>query len=239
MKFQRRKLPAARPVKPIHTAQHRGPVLFQRPEPTKEEITAFNRRLSAAYAVVVAARPARFASPQKWQEWQAAVSEKYALYKEGVTLFAQHFSHTVIPAEVARYDWDFWRDMELLKGGDQSHMEQAIAFLEADPWFYGSGYAKEDIVPALKRLPLSSDFAARLVSVVLNMVDRRNGREFRAYQQLACKVDSPELREGLTQRMDSGDADIRRRARWVLAALAQKDHMERGKKKAKEQDATE
>ncbi len=231
MKSQRRKVPAAKVVKPTHTAPHRGPVLFQRPpERTKEEVTAFNRRLSVAYAAVAAVRPARFASPQNWQAWQTAVSEKYALYKEGVTLFAQHFSRTVIPAEVSRYDWDFWRDMELLKGGDQSHMEQAITFLEADPWFHGSGYAKEDIVPALNRLPLPSGFATRLVSVVLNMVDRRNGREFRAYKQLACKVDNPELREQLARRVDEGDFDVRRRARWVLEALAQKDSMERGKK---------
>ena len=122
MKSQKRKVPAVRTAKPAHAASHRGPVLFQRPERTKEEVIAFNRRLSAAHIVVAAAYPTRLASSQNWQIWQAAVSEKYALYKEGVTLHAQHFSRTVIPADVARYDWDFWRDMALLKGGDQVHL---------------------------------------------------------------------------------------------------------------------
>lgn len=237
MKSQKRKVPAVRTAKPTHAALHRGPVLFQRPpEPTEEEVIAVNRQFSAAHAAVAAVRPARFASPRNWQAWQTAVGKKYALCREHVTLFAQHFSREVIPPAVACYDWDFWRDMELLKGGDQVHLEQAVSFLEADPWFHGSGYAKEDIIPALNRLPLSSGVAARLVSVVLNMVDRRNGREFRAYKQLACKVDNPELREQLTQRVDQSDFDVRRRARWVLEALAQKDRMEQGRK-AREQSS--
>lgn len=203
-----------------------------------EEIAAFNRRLKLAYETVAAARPMRFNSPQNWREWQSAVGEKYALYKEGVTLHAQHFSRTVVPADVARYDWDFWRDMALLKGSDQVHLEQAITFLEADPWFFGLGYAKEDIIPAINRLVVTSSFATRLQAVVLNMVDRRNGREFRAYKQLACKVDAPELREQLEQRLTHADPAIRRRARWVLDALAQKDRMEQDRKKVTE-DATE
>lgn len=222
--------PAAEAVKPKHNASHREDALFQRPEPTKEEIVEFNRRLKTAHAAVTATRQIRSVSPQKWREWQSAVGKKYALYKESVTPPAQHFSRTVIPADIARYDWDFWRDMELLRGGDQSHLEQAVAFLEADPWFFGSGYAEEDIIPAINRLTLSSSFAARLQTIVLNMVDRRNGREFRAYKRLACKVDSPELREQLAQRVDQDNLDVRRRARWVLEALAQKDRMERTKK---------
>ena len=226
----KRKVPATEPSRPRHQPAAHEPPLFQRPEPTTEEIVAFNRRLKLANENVAAARPIRSVSPRKWQEWQSAVSEKYALYKEGVTLHAQHFSRTVIPADVARYDWDFWRDMELLKGGDQAHLEQAVTFLEADPWFFGSGYAKEDIIPAINRLVVTSSFATRLQAVILNMVGRRNGREFRVYKQLACKVDAPELREQLARRVEQGDFDVRRRARWILEALAQKDTMEAAKR---------
>ena len=62
------------------------------------------------------------------------------------------------------------------------------------------------------------------------MVDRRNGREFRAYKQLACKVDAPELRAQLDHRLAHTDPAVRQRARWVLEALAQKDSMEQGRK---------
>ena len=61
------------------------------------------------------------------------------------------------------------------------------------------------------------------------MVDNRDERDFREYCRLARKLDAPELREQLTQRVGQGDLDVRRRARWVLEALAQKDTMEAAK----------
>lgn len=218
----RRKAPGTETSKPKHEPKPKGPPLFQRPEPTAAEIKAASQELGAAYQRIAEARPSRFDTPQKWERWVEAVQQKYALYEAHVTLFAQHFSREVVPEEVARYDWDFWRDMELLRGGDRTHLEGAVAFLEADPCFHGSGYAKEDIIPAINRLDLPPRLVGRLQTVVLNMVDRRHGREFRAYCRLAHKVDAPELREQLTRRLAHDDPNVRRRARWVLEALGQK-----------------
>ena len=148
-----------------------------------------------------------------------------------MTLTAQHFSREIIPPEIARYDWDFWCAIELLKGGDHSHLEQAIAFLEADPWFFGSGYEKVHLIRYIKPPMLTPSDTARLQNVVLHMVETRHGSDFSAYKRLAKKVDDAFLREQLTRRLTSGDADTQRRARWVLEALAQKDSMEQGNQK--------
>jgi len=127
----------------------------------------------------------------------------------------------------AQYNWDFWRDVELLRGGDNTKLEAAIAFLEADPWFHGSGYAKVKMVRYIKPSMLTPGDIARLQNVVLDMVERRNGQEFRAYCRLARKVESPALREQLTRRLAHENPNVRRRARWILEALGQNQAKEK------------
>ena len=103
--------------------------------------------------------------------------------------------------------------------------------LEADPFFFRTGYEKAMLIRAIKPSMLTPSDIRRLQNVVLSLVDRRDERDFRAFCRLARKVDGPELREGLAQRMTSSDPplidlDVRRRARWVLESLARKDQME-------------
>ena len=137
-------------------------------------------------------------------------------------------------AREAAYPAGFWASYERLYTGDAAGLEAAVTFLEADPWFHGSGYVKVKLTRHIKPPMLTPSSVTRLQSVVLEMVERRNGQEFRAYCKLARKVDGPELREGLTRRLDNDDADIRRRARWVMEALAQKDSMEQGRETKKQ-----
>jgi len=121
----------------------------------------------------------------------------------------------------AAYPPGFWDDFQCLTRGEAKGVESAIRFLEADPWFHRSGYLKEKLIRHIKPPMLTPNFTARLQNVVLAMVERRNGQEFRAFCRLACKVDAPALREQLTRRLTDGDPDTRRRARWVLEALGQ------------------
>ena len=138
-------------------------------------------------------------------------------------------------AREAAYPTGFWKSYQNLCAGDPAGLEAAVSFLEADPWFPNSGYVKVKLIRHIKLPMLTPSDIGRLQSVVLEMVERRNGQEFRAYCKLARKVDSHDFREQLTQRADQGDFDVRRRARWVLEALVQKDSMEQGRKKAKAQ----
>ena len=127
----------------------------------------------------------------------------------------------------AAYPHGFWDDVQRLRAGDAVGLKTALGFLEADPMFFRTGYLKTWLSRAIKPLMLKLSDTKRLQSVVLSVVDSRDDRDFRAFCRLAKKVDDADLREQLTRRLDSSDVDIRRRARWVLEALAQKDSMER------------
>ena len=197
------------------------------PVPTLDpvQLDQFRRELKQAWQAVTATYPLRLDTPQAWEEWKAAVHQQWEL-RHGK--YAElYFRPQPLSEEAARYTWDFWRDVELLRGGDHTKLEAVVSFLEADPWFHGSGYAKVKMVRYIKLPMLTPDFTERLQNVVLAMVERRNGQEFRAFCRLACKVDAPALREQLTRRLTDGDPDTRRRARWVLEALGQNQPKEK------------
>jgi hypothetical protein len=123
----------------------------------------------------------------------------------------------------AAYPPGFWdsmgRDWERLNEGNPAAVEQAIVFLEADLWFFRSGYIKEKVVRGLNRVSLSDRQKVRLRHVVLDVVDGRERREFRRYCRLALKVDVPELRTALAERLASPEPRVRHHAEWVLAVL--------------------
>ncbi len=97
-------------------------------------------------------------------------------------------------------------------------IELAIAFLEADPWFFRSGYEKQAITHRLKRVRLDPSHQDRLRTVILRLVDTHDRREFRHYARLARAGWSADLEAALHNRLSSLDANIRRRAGWILAA---------------------
>ena len=121
-------------------------------------------------------------------------------------------SHLFHEAVAAAYPPGFWEAYERLGIGDSSGLATAVEFLEADPWFFRSGYTKAELIRCIGRLELPSATADRLRRVVLAAVDGRDRREFRRYCRLARKVDSPGLREDLTRRLQRDDPAVRRRA---------------------------
>lgn|SRR5215831_8198277 len=119
----------------------------------------------------------------------------------------------------AAYPPGFWADYDRLRDRNPAGLESAIDFLEADPWFFRSGYIKARLTRLINRLSLTAEQVDRLRSVVLNIVDRRDGQEFRAYCRLARHVDGADLRHHLRDRLAHADSGVRRRAGWVLDAL--------------------
>ena len=97
-------------------------------------------------------------------------------------------------------------------------LESAIAFLEADPWFFRSGYEKQNLIRHLKRAELNDTQRERLGHVVVAAIDGRDRTEFRHYCRLACGVWSDHLDEEVAKRLASPDPGIRRRALWVAQA---------------------
>lgn len=98
-------------------------------------------------------------------------------------------------------------------------LSTAVDFLESDPWFHGSGYIKANLIKFINRQELKPEWSKRLQKVVLAAVDREDRREFRSYCRLACKVNSGQLRNELSRRLEDEDEGVRRRARWMLDYL--------------------
>lgn len=158
----------------------------------------------------------------------------HEIVREGKRYYADPEAHAIIEAArrlysaalEAAYPAGFWEDYQRLRAGGTAGLESVVRFLEADPYFFRSGCIKVMLIRAVKPSMLKPSDIARLQSVVLSLVDRRDDRDFRAFCCLAKKVDDAGFREQLRQRADESNFDVRRRARWVLDALAQKDRME-------------
>jgi hypothetical protein len=122
------------------------------------------------------------------------------------------------------YPPGFWDAFEALRRGTAgaAGLEAAVAFLEADPWFFRSGYVKADLIRWLTRpgVGLPPELVRRLTRVVVGAVEARDRREFRRYGRLARAVASPELRDALAQRLRHPDPGVKRRARWILESLS-------------------
>ena len=68
----------------------------------------------------------------------------------------------------------------------------------------------------LKRADLSAKHKQRLRSVLLEIIGKPSGVEFRQYCQLAAKLASGELASALSKLGKSEDDGVRRRALWML-----------------------
>ncbi len=218
----KRKTPGKKEAKKQTTQAGKAPDQTQTPDSVL--MGQYHQETRPAYEASQAAYPFRLDSPESWKKWEAAVVQQFGVYKKYERLL---YPQEPVMEEARNSMWDFQRDMVLMQGGDKSKVDVAIAFLEADPWFHGSGYAKAKLIRYLKPPMLKPDEIKRLQNVVLSLVDRRDDRDFRAFCKLARKVDGPRLREQLTQRLAQNDLNVQRRARWVLEALAQKDRMEK------------
>lgn len=106
-----------------------------------------------------------------------------------------------------------------LAAGRPRYIETAIAFLEADPWFFRSGYEKQVLIRHLKRVQLAVAHKERLAGIVMAAIDGRDRVEFRHYCRLACYGWSDQLDAEVAERMRSADAGVRRRAQWVVEAV--------------------
>ena len=94
-----------------------------------------------------------------------------------------------------------------------------LDFLEADPVFFRSGYMKESLLGELKKRTLDRREVERLQGIIFSVVRKPDRREFRRYCRVAATVDDQGFREKLRHLEVVDDADVRRRAAWVLAAL--------------------
>lgn len=128
-----------------------------------------------------------------------------------------------IKAFEAAYARVYPEDLRLLEQGalpaSDVDTNDILDFLEADPVFFRSGYMKETLLSEVKKRALDRRDVERVHAVILNVVRKPDRREFRRYCRVATTVDDKHFREKLRALEADEDADVRRRAKWVLTAL--------------------
>ncbi len=108
------------------------------------------------------------------------------------------------------------REFELLAKGDVEAIELAVRFLEANPWYFRSGYHKENIARLLRKQMLSDGQLERLRKVILQRVQGPALREMRAYGRLASKLNTPEFEAELKNLANISDHRTIRNAQMIL-----------------------
>jgi len=142
-------------------------------------------------------------SPAAYAAWVAAVEAWHKAYD-------------------SMYPREFFESLREIPKGSAKAIDEAITFLEADPWCFRSGYVKAAIVRRLGSMAIGDDNQRRLRKVIMQVIDAGDRREFRWYARLGRRLDGVELREALIQRLASAEPGVRRRALWTLEALPYK-----------------
>jgi hypothetical protein len=152
------------------------------------------RRVHETYA-------SRSRGPTEYAAWQGAVAEFRAVMD-------------------STYPPEFWIAYEAMKRGEDADRDPVLEFLEADPYFDGSGYVKAQVLRWLKRFDLTEPEKERVRGIVLTYVSRpARLQEWREYGRVARKVDSSAFRAGLGRLLTDGSPSERERAGHILNLL--------------------
>jgi hypothetical protein len=99
-----------------------------------------------------------------------------------------------------------------LSAGDAGAVEDALAFLERDPYFFRSGYARERVARRLAHVELSPAETERARAIVLSTVDGERHTPQPGVGRLARAVADNAMRRDLRARLHHRDAAVARRA---------------------------
>jgi hypothetical protein len=102
---------------------------------------------------------------------------------------------------------------------DPIAVEEALSFLERDPYFSRSGYARERVARYLARTELSADDRDRARAVVLSSIDGSRHCPLPGLAKLARAVADNRLRRALRERLHAGDASVRARALRTIVSV--------------------
>lgn len=171
---------------------------------TASQISAEAATLAASHKLVGNTYFRRSESRVANQAWHDACEEFHHLVEGFHRFFRPDYISSVVSVD----------------GGDR---ETAIAFLEANPWCFRSGYIKEKLVRALKRADLTERQCQRLRYVLLAVLSTKTGCEFRAYCRLAYKVADDCFRNRVAAIINGGDQLASTKAKWMLDYLDSDD----------------
>ena len=169
-----------------------------------QELNDLRQVIRAAYVQLTAKNPRTEADIQAYQQL--------------CDRFHANFDRLAFPG-----GWEQGR--AALKAQEPVAIDFGIAYLEANPMFFRSGYIKQEIAQLLKKAAVKGfDFTAeqrtRLQAVFLRTVIDGCSREFRSYCQLARQVSDAAFVTQITQlTQTSDDAGRRSRAKLLLHYL--------------------
>jgi hypothetical protein len=101
---------------------------------------------------------------------------------------------------------------ERLSRGEPEAIEEALVFLERDPYFFRSGYARERIARRLARVSLTPAQKIRARAIVLSTVEGRRHCPHPGVGRLARAVADNSLRRELRTRLHHVDSAVALRA---------------------------
>ena len=129
---------------------------------------------------------------------------------------------------------DVGRHLDLLRHDDRQGIEYAIAFLEADPWCFRSGYSKERMLTVLGRCTLTEEDVRRLQTMALRAVNGPQRREFGYHCRLVSRrLDIAPLRDELRGRLYAADHGVARRALTMLMRIKKVKLSEQDRERAR------
>jgi len=135
------------------------------------------------------------------------------------------------------YPPDFESMLDSLRAGSPALVDEGVAFLEADPWFATSGYAKANLIRFIGRMTLTDGQREALKAIVIGrIIDGGAGHEFRRYCRLAVQLVDADFRNQIERLTEHPDPNARRRARWVMDALDGRGRMSTSWRERSEED---
>lgn len=118
-------------------------------------------------------------------------------------------------------------------------VEEAILYLEVDPWYHRSGYLKERLIRGLKAATLKNSERTRLLNVCWNAAAGKNRREFRNYCSLASVVGGSDLIELLESVSEDRDREAKGKFSFMLNYLRHKTRKAIKAEKAKQRNLSD
>ncbi len=169
---------------------------------TREAIAEVERIENAHHKAIHTTFACRNQGPKAWKAWEDATSAWHA----------------------QRYPTErLWEDQFLadLRTSDRQAIDEAILYLEVDPWYFRSGYLKERLIRGLKAADLTERDRRRLRNVIWNVAGGKNRREFRDYCSLAAVVGDEGLIRLLEDVSPERDRDAKGKFGYLLSYLQQ------------------
>jgi hypothetical protein len=109
-----------------------------------------------------------------------------------------------------------------IRDGDRAAVDEAVRFLEADPWCFRSGYLKADLMTALANVALTEHVRRRLRGAVIHRLRHREPRLIRPAGQLAANVWDEGLEREVARLQASGTESEQADASEVRRAVEHK-----------------